>query len=263
MKIKKYLPSFLMDLSLVSLVYLCGWLYVKLIEKSSVFINGIDPLEFQQMMASSSAEMSEVIANLLRFYLVFAFGLLFLVVIWAIIYAVTRRHLWNSILAEKYHFKKSSYWLLVPPVALLLLVPYLLIATLGKFIVTLLFSILKNQTVTLFFGSVATLFFICLFIFFIVMLEYIFAQKRRVWESIGIVFEQMKSRWKMLGRWFLLFWGLAVGVNLLVLLLSFYVPALSFVAYIGIAVLIGYLSWLRYKLIKEVSVEKKSVVFDG
>jgi hypothetical protein len=35
------------------------------------------------------------------------------------------------------------------------------------------------------------------------------------------------------------------------------------VAYIGIAVLIGYLSWLRYKLIKEVSVEKKSVVFDG
>lgn len=209
--------------------------------------------QLQQLLLTSPDQAQALAASLKYLVLTIIVGGIFFLILFLLLYSLSRALMWNRILGQKSHTKNYWKWNTLSVVLLLPALFYLFIASIAKVVLSYLFTSISNPNLMQFANNLVLFIFLLIFLPFIFLVHYSFALKYQVWESIGNAFYLLKLHWPKLWKAFLFILGTVVILNLTLLLIQiiFFSTLLNRVAFMVIAILffLLFLSWTRLYIV--------------
>ena len=252
---KEHLYSLVADI--LTILIIVGLFYgfnFYLKEKTNALGSFSTPEQLQQALISMAPqEMENMLIQIKSILFVFLFGILFLVTASWLIYSYSRANLWNHLLQKK--LAKSNYWRWNGLMALLFIITliYALTALILKLLLLYLSSRLwQNTTFLQTIDNIANALFIIFFFIFVSVNYYSFAEKYKVFESVGETFRKFRR----LGSKIWLLFLLSVITAILPFLISLLFQTLNLssrgLIFFNVIFSLLFLSWLRIYLLKTI-----------
>ncbi len=250
----RFLYTFIIDGVIVTLLLFLFLGFGKLLEAKAYAISGGKTVEEVKMaLLSATPETAELfLQNVKTFAYLFILGSIIVVILALFLFSLSRAVLWYHLLHKKLTAKNYWRWNIITLVMLLLLIPYLLLLLLLRLGINILLPISSDTTYTIVTQGVSFLFVV--FFFVILFLVYhSFAERYKVWESLGQAFHQFKVRGRALWMVFLFSFLTGIIISLLFSLIKnkfllYQTPLVQSI--IGAGVLLLFLSWMRLYLLK-------------
>ncbi len=256
---KELFSTFLVDAFILALIVGAFWSFGSLLTAKAYAISGGKSVEELKMgLLSGSLEYNQ---NLLRNIQIFTYTLIgggILLLVMALFgFSWSRAIVWYEITKQK--LTRNNYWRW-NALSLILLFIFIILAgfyVVFRIVFNLLLFFINNQTAFNIINKVLLAIFLMAFLFWVFLAGHSFAQKYRVWESLGNAFHLIKLHWSNLWKAYLFSLGtlliITVILYLLNWLLRFYPTVYNI---INIVVLLLFLSWMRLYVIEMVDEHK-------
>jgi len=252
---KEYWYSLLIDTGFLGIIGLVMFFFGSLIQRKAYLISqGRTAEQLQQMILSMQSEqMQAYLSSLKSFVLVFALGMIIILVGGLFLYSLSRSLIWNRLLEKKFSKKRYWKWNLLNLVLIIPIIVYLLVFGLVRVILGYVVSLFGSQIVLNIFYSLVSLIFLFALVIFVFLVYYSFAGKYKVWESIGEAFRLIKMKWKRIWPVFLLVLGTAIVVSLILWPIGrLLVYQQAVLVGINLAVSLLFIAWMRIYVFKMV-----------
>lgn len=256
-KDKKILPIFLVDIVFFGVISALFYYFGEKIKEKSAAFTGFTSAEQLQQAILSSPEQAEILLTTMKsFILTFLIGLIILLALLVLGFALSRAWIWNYLLGKKLHRKNYWRWNLLVLTLIIPLVLYLFASLVVRGILSYLFSFLNNVTVLQLLNNLIVFVLILFFFVFVFIVYYLFTSQYRVWQSIGDTFNFIKIKWGKLWKFFLfvLATGLVVNVILVFipkLITYFFIHPTTF-SLLNTGIFLLFLAWMRVYLVKTI-----------
>lgn len=246
--------GFFVDLVAVSYLSLIFYIAQYVIIHAAARITVYTPQDLQNLLIKDPAQALAATEQLKVFLAIVITVIIVLFIKTIIIFAVSRSYLWFSIANKKFikskhwwdrviftytHFMQHKRWYILPFFFTLLLIPYLILALIIRFIITNIFSF--NNYTLIAAGHLTTLFFSLLAIFFLFHYFNAFVRKERVWETVSIAIEKLKDSFDKFGRIYVI----GTIVNTALFIPAFYITSQFYLIVLNTIVILGFIAWMR------------------
>ena len=234
-------------LPIAGLIYLLQYWFIR--ASANIDLSKLQDIE--QLLLTNPLLAQQNLTEIANLYTVFGVSVITILILSFAIYAVGRNYLWSKLTQTTFNFKKSTKWLLLPLIFVLLLIPYIAISFLFRILFSYLAGLFNNQLFATIVLNYLNLLLIIIFTIFIFLYHYYFRKKPEIWSSIGHSFDLIQKRWQSFS--FLLLYSFLVGViiNLILLIPGVYLPYyFTLNEVLNTLVIILYLGWLRVYLLR-------------
>jgi len=233
--------------------------FAKFLEsKAMQLTGGQDVLQLKQMMLTASPETVQLFAAQLKSFVLISFiGGIIIILAALFIFSLSRSLVWYKLLKIKLTKKNYWKWNTFNLILLVLLLVYCFIFIIVKIVLVQLVSLINNPTLLQLFNNFLTLIGILIFISFLFIAYYSFAQKYKVWIAIGNAFNLIKSKWTKLWKVYLF----ALLTLTVISIIIFYIEkALMYQSgWLGILlstiIFLLFISWARIYLLKTITLK--------
>ena len=265
---RKFWEIFAIDFVTISVIYFFSMLFANYLNKNiAILTSGQTPEQLQTLLSTASPEeLLPFLTQLKSFMLIFLLGLAFILIMSLFLFSFSRALIWNKLHHKKLTKKTYWRWNILNLTLLFPLFLLLLVAIIVKLIFNFIFSKLITlsptfavthpqfmQIIQLILHNTVNFFLVLLLLVVIFFAYYIFADKYKVWFSIGDAFSMVKSKWSRIWRMLLLALFTAVILTLILLPIRKLLLPYQFTYFIiNVIISLIYLSWLRIYLLKTV-----------
>lgn len=255
---KTFWTTFLIDVIAFAIIMFLFISFAQMLNAKGASISqGKAPEQLKLELASGSLETSQQFlkdVQQLAFLLIGGgMGILLLALFLS---SLSQAVIWSEILHQQFSWKRYWRWNGLTVMLLFLSILYLLFYTVIRFLLNMPFSI--PQTAFAILLLVINVFCAMVLLTYIFLAQYSFAQKYRVFESIGVAFFLIKNRWTVLWKAFLLALATAIIVNFILFFFLRILPRQPtwLPTAISIVILFLLVAWLRLYLVQTVHHEK-------
>ena len=205
-------------------------------------------VEEMKVLLMSSVEISKAfLSNLQLFIFLFVIGGILILTLTIMIISYSRSLVWSNLLHKKLKWKR---WNGLTIVLILLMLLYIIAFAFIRIVLNLV-PFTTNQNVYTIYAQVISSLFIIIFLLFTLIANYSFAQKQKVWESIGNTFHIIKTQWSKLWKTSLILITISVVLGILQFLLQKVLP-LQLMPLLSIIILLLFIFWARIYLVKRI-----------
>ena len=255
----RFLYTFIIDGVVVTLLMFLFLGFGKLLEAKAYALSGGRPVEEVKMaLLSATPETAELfLQNVKTLAYLFILGSIIVVILALFLFSLSRAVLWYHLLHKQLTAKNYWRWNVITLVMLLLLIPYLLLLLLLRFGINILLP-LSSETADAMVTQGISFLWVVFFFVILFLVYHSFAERYKVWESLGQAFHQFKTKGRVL--WIVFFFSFLTGIIISLLyslvqknLLLYQTSLVQSI--IGAGVLLLFLSWMRLYLLKAIKAE--------
>ncbi len=263
---RNIIMPFFIDIVFWLIIFLLLLGFRSLLQKRTTALGLFSPEQLQQQLQQlllTSPEQAQALAASLKYLVITIIGgsIVFLI-LFLLLYSLSRALIWNRILGQKLHTRNYWKWNILSLVLVLPALLYLFIASIVKMVLGYFFTSISNPNLQQFANNLALFIFLLLFLLFIFLAYYSFAERYKVWESVGRAFHLLKIHWSKLWEMFVVVLGTAIVLNLLLLgIQRLFFPTIyaqKYFIFLSLIVFLLFLSWLRLYLLRTIHHEPAS-----
>ena len=222
--------------------------------KAYALSGGKSPEQLKVDLLNNSIEKNQAFIDSIKSLIyIFVGGVILVALVLLFLYSAIPFFIWNYLLTQSYSLRRYWRWNAFNLVMAIILLIYIVFSILLVFITNVLFPS-GTGLPRLIFSSVLSWIYLLLFFIFYTAAAYTFAQKYKVWESIGNAFSLLKEKRSAVGKMSILVMGTILLLYLVLFLTSkILVPQTIALVTINLALLLLFLSWFRIYLLKVIS----------
>ncbi len=263
-EIKQFIRSFkvedsfwytlIVDIAFFAVIAFLFQSFGRFVQQKLSQLGGMDPTEIQNIIMSMNPDQIQGYVNQLKWF-VFAFiaGWVVIMLVTVLVSSLSRTIIWNRILDRKFSLKRYWRWNLYILLFAAMLILYFAAFLAVKLGLTFLISYFNNAYLVQLFSQLVNLLGFAILLVFLLLANYSFARKYKVFASLADTFATIRKRWSQLWKAFVFSYLVLVVMGLLIALAQFYLFQSSRNgAFFSIGLLLLYISWLRLYLFKAV-----------
>ena len=242
--------AYVIEAITVTLLTLLFVTFGRLLNSRAMAISGGKSVEeLKAALIAGTVEANQAfLTNIKVFTFLLVLGTIVVVMVALLLWSLSQALVWAAVLKTSFSRKRYWRWNGLTLVVVLLIIPYFLSFALIKSLANLIIPS-GYQQASFIIGNSISFIFLMAYLLFLCGFSSVFAQRYKVWESLGHTFRLFKARWNSVWKMFLL----ALGTGLLLSVILAYMQrwaAWNQFYLVQIAFFLLYFSWLRFYLVR-------------